>query len=241
MKRMLMTLAAGLVVCGWASLAETIDTHKTFRPQEIKWVRGRLVYPPERSRPFSMATPKARACSHCGLKCRKDTASLRICMPGRKSLQSSVANSSWDWGKPLITPAWRSFPRKFLVDAQGRGSLCFRRRGFGHSDQRPGPWDIDYVNPKDDPRLNGAPEPPKSQLYSSEHRNPFAGPPSLRSRAGNIARRKRHTDREKRWRKIMRSTKLSVYRAFEKFASGMTTAVRNCLLAAPRAGLAYAP
>jgi len=33
----------------------------------------------------------------------------------------------------------------------------------------------------------------------------------------------------------------SVYRAFEKFASGMTTAVRNCLLAAPRAGLAYAP
>ena len=31
MKRMLMTLAAGLVmVCGWASLAETIDTHKTF-------------------------------------------------------------------------------------------------------------------------------------------------------------------------------------------------------------------
>jgi hypothetical protein len=33
-----------------------------------------------------------------------------------------------------------------------------------------GPWDIDYVNPKDDPRLNGAPEPPKSQLYSSEHR-----------------------------------------------------------------------
>ncbi len=33
-----------------------------------------------------------------------------------------------------------------------------------------GPWDIDYVNPKDDPRLNGAPETPKSQLYSSERR-----------------------------------------------------------------------
>jgi quercetin dioxygenase-like cupin family protein len=33
-----------------------------------------------------------------------------------------------------------------------------------------GPWDIEYVNPKDDPRLNGAPEPPKSQLYSSEPR-----------------------------------------------------------------------
>jgi hypothetical protein len=39
----------------------------------------------------------------------------------------------------------------------------------------------------------------------------------------------------------MRSTKLSDSRAFEKFASGMTAAVRNCLLAAPRAGLAYAP
>ena len=33
-----------------------------------------------------------------------------------------------------------------------------------------GPWDIDYVNPKDDPRLNVAPEAPKSQLYSSERR-----------------------------------------------------------------------
>ena len=33
-----------------------------------------------------------------------------------------------------------------------------------------GPWDIDYVNSKDDPRLNGAPEPPKSQLYSAEPR-----------------------------------------------------------------------
>ncbi len=39
----------------------------------------------------------------------------------------------------------------------------------------------------------------------------------------------------------MRSTKTSVSRAFKKFASGMTSAVRNCLLAAPRAGLAYAP
>lgn len=43
----------------------------------------------------------------------------------------------------------------------------------------------------------------------------------------------------------MRSTKLSVSRAFEKLASGMTSAVRDCLLgpnaAARRAGLAYAP
>ncbi len=39
----------------------------------------------------------------------------------------------------------------------------------------------------------------------------------------------------------MRSTKPSVSRAFKKLASGMTSAVRNCLLAAPRAGLAYAP
>ena len=42
----------------------------------------------------------------------------------------------------------------------------------------------------------------------------------------------------------MRSTKLSVSRAFEKFALGMTSAVRDCLLgpnAARRASLAYAP
>ena len=43
----------------------------------------------------------------------------------------------------------------------------------------------------------------------------------------------------------MRSTKLSVSRAFKKFASGMTSAFRNCLLApnaaVRRADLAYAP
>jgi hypothetical protein len=39
----------------------------------------------------------------------------------------------------------------------------------------------------------------------------------------------------------MRSTKLSVSRAFKKFAFGVTSAVRDCLLAAPRAGLIYAP
>ena len=41
MKRTLMSFATGVVmVCGWASLAETIDTHKTFLPQEIKWGAG---------------------------------------------------------------------------------------------------------------------------------------------------------------------------------------------------------
>ena len=39
----------------------------------------------------------------------------------------------------------------------------------------------------------------------------------------------------------MRSTKLSVSRVFEKFASGMTSAVRNSAAPAPRARLAYAP
>ena len=43
----------------------------------------------------------------------------------------------------------------------------------------------------------------------------------------------------------MRSTKLPVSRAFEKFAFGMASALRNWLLVpytdAPRAGLAYAP
>ena len=30
-----------------------------------------------------------------------------------------------------------------------------------------GPWNIEYVNPKDDPRLNGAREPNPNELYSS--------------------------------------------------------------------------
>jgi len=159
---------AGLVVCGWASLAETIDTHKTFRPQEIKWGPGRLVYPPERSRPFSMATQK------------HGMFALRVKMPkgysiaphmhaGRKSYSHQWQihlglGQAADHAGVEILPAGssRRCPRAWFT--------MFRRRGFGHSDQRPGPWDIDYVNPKDDPRLNGAPEPPKSQLYSSEHR-----------------------------------------------------------------------
>ena len=67
MKRMLMSLATSLVmICGCASLAETIDTHKTFRPQEIKWGPGPAGLPAGRRRPFSMATPTPPACSRCG-------------------------------------------------------------------------------------------------------------------------------------------------------------------------------
>ena len=62
MKRMLISLATGLVmVCGWASLAETIDTHKTFRPQEIKWGPGPAGLPVgAESRRFSMADTQRR-------------------------------------------------------------------------------------------------------------------------------------------------------------------------------------
>ena len=61
MKRMLMSFAIGLVmVCGWASLAETIDTHKTFRPQEIEWGPGPAGLPAGAEFGRSLRRPQSR-------------------------------------------------------------------------------------------------------------------------------------------------------------------------------------
>jgi hypothetical protein len=58
---------------------------------------------------------------------------------------------------------------------------------------------------------------------------------------GTLRGRKRHTDREVQVMEEDHAFRQTVPSAFEKLAFGMTSAVRNCLLAAPRAGLAYAP
>ena len=131
MKRTLITLAAGLVtVCGWASLAETSTRTRASDLRKSNGVRGRRVFPPERSSAVLYGDPKARACSHCGSKCRRVTASLRICMLDRKTLQSSAANSAGIGESRRSRRHGGPSRGKFFLDAQGRGSRCFRRRGL---------------------------------------------------------------------------------------------------------------
>jgi len=172
MKRMLRTLAAGLVmVCGCASLAETIDTHKTFRPQEIKWGPGPAGLPAGAESIVLYGDPKSTGMF-----------ALRVKMPKGYSIAPHMHA-----GPEIVTV----ISGKFIlglgqaadhagVEILPAGSFSSMPKGVVHyvfvdedsviQINAVGPWDIDYVNPKDDPRLNGAPEPPKSQLYSSEHR-----------------------------------------------------------------------
>jgi quercetin dioxygenase-like cupin family protein len=172
MKRMLRTLAAGLVmVCGCASLAETIDTHKTFRPQEIKWGPGPAGLPAGAESAVLYGDPKGAGMF-----------ALRLKMPKGYSIAPHM-----HVGPEIVTVISGKFRLGLgqAADHAGMevlpaGSFSSMPKGVVHylfvdeesviQINAAGPWDIDYVNPKDDPRLNGAPEPPKSQLYSSEHR-----------------------------------------------------------------------
>ena len=172
MKRMLMSLATSLVMaCGCASLAETIDTHKTFRPQEIKWGPGPAGLPAGAESAVLYGDPNAAGMF-----------ALRVKMPKGYSIAPHMHV------RPeivtVISGEYRLGRGKAAdhagLETLSAGSFSSMPNGVVHyvfvdedsviQINAVGPWDIDYVNPKDDPRLNGAPEPPKSQLYSAEPR-----------------------------------------------------------------------
>ena len=172
MKRMLMSLATSLVmVCGCASLAETIDTHKTFRPQEIKWGPGPAGLPAGAESAVLYGDPNAAGMF-----------ALRVKMPKGYSIAPHMHV------RPEIVTVISGKFRLGLgkaadhagLETLSAGSFSSMPNGVVHyvfvdedsviQINAVGPWDIDYVNPKDDPRLNGAPEPARSQLYSAEPR-----------------------------------------------------------------------
>jgi quercetin dioxygenase-like cupin family protein len=159
MKRSFVVLMIGAAVaCGSAALAETIGAHKVFLPQDIKWG------PTPPSLPAG-----AEAAVLYGDPAREGMFALRIKAPKgyripphmhSKPEVLTVISGKFSLG---LGPA----ADRVAVESLPTGAFSSMPSGVVHYvfvDEESvvqinamGPWDIDYVDPRNDPRLNVAP------------------------------------------------------------------------------------
>ena len=159
MKRALLALVVGAtLVNASAGIAEMAEVHKVFRPQDIKWG----------STPPSLPAG-AEAAVLYGDPSKEGMFALRVRMPKGYKIAPHTHP------KPeVITVISGQFslgmgatPDRASVESLPAGSFSSMPPGVGHyafvdedtvvQISSTGPWSIDYLDPKDDPRLNVAP------------------------------------------------------------------------------------
>jgi quercetin dioxygenase-like cupin family protein len=160
MKRALLAVVVGAaIVNASAGMAEMAEVHKVFRPLDIKWG----------STPPSLPAG-AEAAVLYGDPAREGMFALRVRMPKGYKIAPHTHP------KPeVITVISGQFslgmgarPDRAGVETLPAGSFSSMPPGVAHyafvdedtvvQISSTGPWGIDYLDPKDDPRLNVAPE-----------------------------------------------------------------------------------
>lgn len=79
-----------------------------------------------------------------------ETGSLRI---GGIGLEVARIGAAWPGAPTLVflheglgsVSAWRGFPARLAAET-GCGALVYSRAGYGGSDAKPGPWDVDFMH-----------------------------------------------------------------------------------------------
>lgn len=163
-RRLLAAIASAAIVSGPAALAETVNEHRVFAPADIKWGSA----PP--------ALPGgAESAVLYGDPAKEGMFALRIKMPKGYNIPAHthpkpeiITVISGIFGLGMGTKADRS-----KTDFLPAGSFSSMPQGMAHyvfADKETivqinaiGPWRIDYVDPREDPRLNIAPSEQKSR------------------------------------------------------------------------------
>lgn len=159
MKRTLFALIAGVAIAyGSAALGEMIDTHKVFLPQDIKWGATPPSLPAGAEAAVLYGDPQKEGMFALRIKAPKG---YRIA-PHTHSKPEVITVISGKFSLGMGSKADRA-----SVESLPAGSFSSMPPGVGHyvfvdedavvQINSTGPWTIDYVDPKDDPRLNIAP------------------------------------------------------------------------------------
>lgn len=169
MKRKLAVLITGAgIACGSAAVAEMVDAHQVFLPQDIKWG------------PMPPSLPAgAEAAVLYGDPAKDGMFALRIRAPKAIAPHTHPKPETITVISGKITLGMGPSADRASVEYLPAGSFASMPHGVVHyvfvaedsimQVNATGPWSIDYVNAKDDPRLNGAPD-PSSDLYSSKQK-----------------------------------------------------------------------
>lgn len=158
MKRILAALMAGAVVaCGSAALAEMVGAQKIFQPQDIKWGPGPAALPAGAESAVLYGDPAKEGMFAMRIKAPKG---YRI--PPHSHHQPELVTVIS--GK--FTLGLGKTPDRATVQTLPAGALAVTPPGVAHyvfvdedtvvQINAMGPWGLDYVEPKDDPRKQKA-------------------------------------------------------------------------------------
>jgi quercetin dioxygenase-like cupin family protein len=160
-----------LMVYSSASVAETIDTHKTFFPQRIKWGPAPSGLPAGAEAALLYGDPQKASMYAIWIKMPTGyeipphvhrQPELVTVISGRFSLGLGQTADPANL-ETLSSGSFSSMPQGIVHYVYVNEDAIVQISAIG-------PWQIDYVNPKDDPRLNGIPETTNLPLYSSKGR-----------------------------------------------------------------------
>ena len=162
-------LTGMLFATGAASATDAIGTHKVVAPQEIQWGTTPPSLPAGAQVAVLYGDPQKSGLFVLRLKLPKGY-KIAPHMHDQSEILTVISGSLRLGLGPSADRA--------SVEALPAGSFSSMPHGVVHyvlvnedsivQVAANGPWTIDYVNPKDDPRLNGAPEPNQNELYSSK-------------------------------------------------------------------------
>ncbi len=169
MKIVIAALSGMLCATGFAIAADSIGAHRVVAPQEIQWGSPPPSLPAGAQSAVLYGDPQKSGMFVLRLKMPKGY-KIAPHMHDQSELLTVISGSL----KLGLGPA----ADRAAVQALPAGSFSSMPHGVVHyvlvnEDSivqlaANGPWNIEYVNPKDDPRLNGAPEPNPNELYSSK-------------------------------------------------------------------------
>ena len=170
MKRKLAILVASFAVaCGSTALAEMTDTHKVFLPHDIKWGAAPSSLPAGAEAAVLYGDPAKEGMFALRIKAPKGFRIPPHTHPKPEVITVISGKFSLGMGAKADRASVETLPAgSFSSMPPGVAHYVFVDEDSVVQINTTGPWGIDYVNAKDDPRLNGAPELPRSELYTSK-------------------------------------------------------------------------
>ena len=160
MKRTFVVLMTGVAIaCGSAALAEMIDTHKVFRPQDIKWGSPPPSLPAGAETAVLYGDPAKEGMFALRIKAPKGYRIAPHTHPRSEVITVISGRFNLGMGPAADRASVESLPAgSFSSMPPGVAHYVFVDEDSVVQINATGPWGIDYVDPRDDPRLNVAPK-----------------------------------------------------------------------------------
>jgi quercetin dioxygenase-like cupin family protein len=169
MKRTFVVLVTIVIACGSAALAEMIGTHKVFLPQDIKWGPTPPSLPAGAEAAVLYGDPAKEGMFALRIKAPKGYRIAPHTHPKPEVITVISGKFNLGIGPKADRASVESLPAgSFSSMPPGVAHYVFVDEDSVVQINATGPWGIDYVNAKDDPRLNGVPEGRSSDHYSSK-------------------------------------------------------------------------